>query len=45
MDLLGGENAEKIAGIINAANAISGDKPAPGQIQKIEPQPKKDIAQ
>lgn len=45
MDLLDGENAEKIAGIINAANAISGDKPAPGQIQKIEPQPKKDIAQ
>ncbi len=45
MDLLGGENAEKIAGIINAANTISGDKPAPGQIQKIEPQPKKDIAQ
>lgn len=36
MDLLGGENADRIASIINAANAISGGKSAPGQIEKIQ---------
>lgn len=37
MNLLNGENADRIADIINAANNISGDKAAPEPIQKIEP--------
>lgn len=38
IDMLSGENADKITDIINAARTISGDKTAPEPVEKINPE-------